>query len=277
MVLVERRGTSRVLGRIGSGPGEYHQPQKLLALRNKGAQLIDPELRRLTLIDVTARFAPAVPFPSGLAAFALAGSQSVSDSGIMHFSAPLIGARPREEPVFRWRWPHGTLLPVDTILGEKLVQAGAGAARIVPLSHADAVATLTDGTRVTMRASERVVEWVPPKGRPVRRPFPGGAQDIPQEVLDKVQPLELRREVDRQYPPFNPHHVLVSSGDRVWLQALPTRGDSATWLGFTMSDSLPVQLVLDRSSRLIAVQEPYAIIVRRMDDDSQRIEVRRMR
>lgn len=277
VVLVDRVGRSRVVGRPGSGPGEYREPQRLLPFRGKQALLIDPLLRRLTTFDVTGRITGSVAYPVGVAAFALEEARSVSDEGIVHFGAPVIGARPREVPVFRWQFPRGELFPVDTILGEKLVQVGAGIARIVPFSHADAVATLSDGTRVTVRATSRVVEWARPGAQVVRRPFPGIAQDIPKQVRERIRPLELQPEVERQFPPFTPGSLVVSTSDRVWVQALPARGDSLAWYGFRMGEAQPSLMMLDRASTLISVREPFAILARRMDDDTERIEVWRLR
>ena len=277
VVLVEKNGRARVLGRTGSGPGEYRQPQRLLPFRSSSALMIDPALNRVTTIDSTGRFVSAVGFPDGLGAFALPGVRSVDYSGRMVFGVPMIGSRPGEVPVFLWKWPDGSLQPVDTIKGAKLADGGAGMVRIVPFSHADEVALLTDGTRVTLRASTRTIEWIGPNGGVTRRPLPGEETDIPSTVRERIRPVELQREVGRTYPPFDASTILVSSANRVWFRSLPARGDSTAWYGFSATEKQPYVLMLDRTSLLITVQEPYAILIRTMNDDTERIEVRRFR
>lgn len=282
-------GKISVIGREGSGPGEYWTPQFVLPFKT-GALLVDPPLRRISEFDARAKFVKSTPFPVALAGSSIPMTRSVDLAGTFYFVAPALGgAALRINPTYSWRYPDGVVQAIrvlGTLRGPKFStgapqKPGTRAAGIsmfrVPYSDWDAFAGLSDGTLFVARSESRTVEWLDSAGQKLQSmPFPGVRTAVPDSVKNSVRPVFLQDAMDEYYAPFDGELSVRSSADRVWLRAIPINGDSATWYGFRRSEKQPMRMTLHRSAQLIGAFEPYLIVARRTESEFQRIEVYRL-
>lgn len=287
-----RTGAVRVVGRVGSGPGEYRHPSRVIAWAGNTAVVFDPQLSRATQYDANgvAVRSTTMPVRSGLPD---AGA-SVGRAGRVYFvESPFDSERGMPAPtqnVERWVWGARSATPVMTIQGAPYLQVKSAPAtgpegrgmeltiQTVPHASVDAFAALSDRWQVVARGAARVLEWRDSTGR-IRETvtFPGTPVAITDSAKALTVPSALRAQIGRWYPPFSNTPPVVSSNDRVWLRSLPERADSADWIGFRRGGAAPQLIRLKRSAILLGVSEPYAFVLQFGDDDLQRLELYRLR
>lgn len=282
-----RTGATRTIGRKGSGPGEYEAPRQLLALNDGRVLLFDDDLRRVSRISANGTVEASTPAPSGGAG--MASASSVDRAGRVYYTQPVFDQKTRATAphanVVRWSWGEltaTTVMPIAAVTTVSSVQKmpdgnAMMVSRFVPHSMVDAFVVLRDGTRVIARAASRTIEWRDSTDRVLEtQPFPGTPVAIPDSARARVKPDELRAAVGKWYPPFNSESIVRSSDDRVWLRAVPSVGDSATWYGFRRSERAPLTVSLGRLAEMLSVSEPWMLVSRRNADDLTRLEVYRV-
>lgn len=100
------RGVARVLGRTGSGPGEYRWIDGLYRRPDGGALMLDPALQRLLPIRLDGTFESPIAIPSGLLL------RGVSDDGSMYgekFFPRTATGMADSMYIVRWRPAQGRL------------------------------------------------------------------------------------------------------------------------------------------------------------------------
>jgi hypothetical protein len=281
-------GKAQAIGRVGDGPAEYRNPQFVLPFK-AGFLLVDGWLQRVSEYDANASFVRSTPFPRGLVGSSIDMTRSIDAAGNLYFVAPALGAQPRLLPAYSWRYPDGEVKAIDfvgALRGPKFASVASdakeggrapGVVRRVPYSEWDAFLGLSDGTVFVARSETRTVEWFDRGGRKMRTAaFPGMAVSIPDSVKRAVRPVGLQQALDVVYPPFDGELSVRSVADRVWLRAIPDVRDSSEWYGFGKTGAPSQLLRLPRSMRIIAVAEPYMIVVRRDESELKRLELYRI-
>lgn len=290
MKLVDgKTGVARVVGRQGSGPGEYRGPQRVLAVDANQALMFDARLRRAMRYDADGKAGAVSNFPAG--GGGMSGARSIDAQGRVFFTEPVVdfkrGAMEEYANIAHWRFGDMAATTVRPIATYKFVstpqkdengkQVGL-VSLVVPWSMVDAHLALRDGSHVVARAERRVVEWTDSTGK-VRtsQPFPGAAVAIPDSVRTKTPVGPLRDAIGKVYPPFEVDFALRSQGDRVWLNAPPRDATGSTWYGFRRNETAPLMLRLPPKAYLIGVFEPFYLVIQRDADDLERLEVYRAR
>ena len=296
VVLVDgRTGALRPVGRRGGGPGEYQRPLRVLRYLNDQAVVIDEALQRLVQLDANGRargsFPLAVESPSHINSARL-----IDGDGAMYYSTRNHHAAGRAETITRWRFPSGVpepvpltrppvgLVTVATSIPQALQTEYTGTdvkitsvQRFVPYSCAD-VFSLAAGQRVIARCDEGRLEWLDEQGRIARTvAFPVRRTPIPDSLRRQIANPEVRAALPTHFPVFDGSDPVQSVRGRLWLRRPPNIRGQATWFGFAAEDSAPLELQLPRGARLVAVDEPYAIVVITDSDDLQRLAVYRLR
>lgn len=279
-----RTGAARIIGRQGAGPGEYQEPRRLLALDDGRVLMFDDGLRRVSRISSSGTVESSTPAPSRGAG--MSNARSVDRAGRVYYTEPVFDEKTRatapNSNVVRWSWGEltaATVMPIAAVRTLNSVQKmpdgnSVFVARFVPHSHVDAFVVLRDGTRVVARATSRIIEWRDSTDRVLEtQPFPGVLTVIPDSALNRIKPDELRAAVGKWYPPFNYESIVRSNDDRVWLRAVLSQGDSATWYGFRRGERAPLAVNLGRRAEILSVSEPWVLVSRRNADDLSRLEV----
>lgn len=280
-----RTGAVRVVGRTGSGPGEYRQASRVFAWPGNTAVLLDGQLKRATQYDANGVALRSSPMP--MYRFGFDFSVSVDRAGRVYFVESefdeLHGTPASMQTVARWQWGERNGSAVTTVQAAPyhIVESAKGKERRtyqVPYANADAFAVLSDGTQVVARAAARVVEWRDSTGRVLASTrFPGAPVAITDSAKALWKPAELRTMIGRWYPPFSGFMSALSTNDRLWLRTLPERADSTDWIGFRRGESTPQTMRLPRSAYVLAVAEPYLIVMKPGGgDDLRRLEVYRL-
>lgn len=179
-----RTGSSRVLGRQGSGPGEYTRPFALYPGRGDTTLVLDLSGRRLLRVGPDGRFSDAVTrLPTVRGGFK--PPQGVDTEGRVYLdlegilvTATMAAAERGAAPIYRWT-PGGQ---VDSIgeLRFPPVRTGGGdlSGPVPPYQPRDAWAVDQAGRVVIVRQSPYRVEWILPN-----RPTPIIGPSIPTEAV----------------------------------------------------------------------------------------------
>lgn len=280
-----RTGAVRVVGRTGSGPGEYRQASRVFAWPGNTAVLLDGQLKRATQYDANVVALRSSPIP--MHRFGFDFSVSVDRAGRVYFVESqfdeMHGTPAPMKTVVRWLWGERSGTAITTVQAAPyyVKESAGGKERMlqeVPYANVDAFAALSDGTQVVARGAARVVEWRDSTGRILTSTrIPGAPVAITDSAKALWKPAEVRPMIGRWYPPFTASMAVLSTNDRLWVRALPERADSTDWLGFRRGESTPQSLRLPRSAYVLAVAEPYLIVLMKGGpDDLRHLEVYRL-
>jgi len=294
MLVDGKTGNLRPVGRRGGGPGEYQQPLRTLRYLNDQAVVLDPALQRLLLFDANGRargsFPMAVESP-----VSINSARLIDDDGAMYFSTRDHHAAGRSEAMSKWRFPSGVAERVTLPrppLGPVTVAASIPQAlraefagsdakvtsvqRFVPYSCQD-VFSIASGQRVIARCDEGKLEWLDEQGRVARTVgYPVRRTPIPDSLRKQTVHPEVRAALPTYFPAFDGSQPVQSVRGRLWLRRPPAIRGQSTWFGFAARDSSPLELQLPRGAQLVAVDEPFAVVVITDADDLQRLAVYRL-
>lgn len=284
-----KTGAVRVLGRQGSGPGEYRGPQRVLAVDANRALLFDAQLRRVVRYNADGSAGEVANFPSGSAD--LSSARSIDATGRVFSTAPTFdmkrGVMADYANIVHWRFgetaattvrPIATYKFITTVQKDRDGKQIAAVSRVVPWSMVDVHIALRDGAHLVARAASRTLEWTDSTGKVLAsRPFPGATVNIPDSMREKTSAGPLRDAIGTVYPPFQVDYTLRSQGDRVWFQALPRDAAGSTWYGYRRSEAAPLMLRLPPRAYLVGVFEPFYLVMQHDEDDLSRLEVYRVR
>jgi hypothetical protein len=285
-VRVTGKGRVRtVIGRHGSGPGEYESAQQLLALSASESVLIDPPQNRWMVYDSTGAFVRTRVFGPNervlrYAEFADARGNAY---GLWFPSAP--PAKP-ERALLRWTATTGRLDTLAVTAGADMVASAmpagpngrpAGIAYFfVPYSPQDAWAVTPDGSVVIARADGERLEWRDASGRITSTtPMPSMPR-VP--VSDSARAAETRAAVRDKMPRVQPiwsDNALRAIRDgAVWMRRTRAPAESFTeYLEFTKGVGVTRRLRIPGRARIVGHSRDRIVVARRTDDDLQQLEV----
>jgi hypothetical protein len=269
-----------VLGREGSGPAEYRDPQYVFPWNGGEALLYDRQLRRFTTWNAKGEYKETLPIVS-------IGGEVLrvhwADSLGRVFVSRLVGDPSKaRQSVVALSLKSGRIdsladLQVTRAVDRSDGSIGSRVWRFVPYSPADAFCGLSDGGLFLGRAETGRLEWRDRSGVVVHTmQFPAVRQRISDSVRAAVRPVEMQGELGQYLPLFEDYSLVRSSGNRVWLRQTPHGGSTTVWYGFTRASTRILRLELPRRTRILAESEPYLLLVRRLDSDLQRVEAYRI-
>jgi hypothetical protein len=171
------RGTVDTLGRVGSGPKEYRQPDVVYALPGDSTLLLDLGNARLTVLAPDGSFGATLSVTQGdEQGMALILPRAVDRDGnvyYLHQGMLAGGARPDSSTVVRFERGSGQSVPIGSVKLPETTESGGQGRRMIamrPLSPRDDWAVASDGRVAFVRAADYSVQWVHPDGRVVSGP-----------------------------------------------------------------------------------------------------------
>jgi hypothetical protein len=178
LVVVDlNRGTADTLGRVGSGPKEYRQPDVVYALPGDSTLLLDLGNARLTVLGPDFAFGATVSVTqSDGEGMAFVLPRSVDREGHAYYLQQGVapgGARPDSGTVMRFERGSGQSTPIGKVKLPETTESGGQGRRMIamrPLSPRDDWAVAADGRVAFVRAADYSVQWVEPDGRVVSGP-----------------------------------------------------------------------------------------------------------
>ncbi len=175
-------GTADTLGRVGPGPQEYRQPDRVLPLPGDSSLLVDLGKMQLTLLTPEGRLGPGLPMnlPSGNAFPIVLQPRFVDRAGRLYDQAGRSRGYGPPDSAAVVRFDRGTRA-LDTVAFVWLPafrQTRSRTGEVLPrlLEPMDAWAIGPDGRIAIVRAKDFSVEWILPDGQRLRGPahsFPG--------------------------------------------------------------------------------------------------------
>ncbi|MBY0489989.1 MAG: hypothetical protein K2R93_09140 [Gemmatimonadaceae bacterium] len=284
-VRVTGRGRERtVLGRHGSGPGEYESAQHLIAMPNGLTALIDPPQNRWMLFDSTGAFQRTRVF--GPSEHVLRYAEYADARGNAYglgFPAPP-PAKP-ERALMRWTAATGRLDTLAVVAGADMVAspmpAGpsgrpAGVAYFfVPFAPQDAWAVGPDGSLVVARAESERLEWRDANGRITATTRLPAVARFP--VSDSARSVETRAAVREKIPRWQP--LWTENGLRVprpgtaWLRRTRAPGEPFTEYLELAPSGTSRRIRFPGRSRIVGYTGNRVVVARRTEDDLQQLEV----
>lgn len=282
LYFIARGGKStRKLGRVGSGPGEYRQPQWVLPLPGNLTILVDPSLRRLSTYSANGEYLSAKPFPND--ANGLGGDISADLEGRVWFrDMPADPLRTKLVALHLLNLLTGTAESVTTVSTVPMTNMGSPFDNsqqryfmVVPYANADGVVALPHSQALIVRASTKQMEWIDASGKIITaRPLPSPAEiPVTAVQLAKVSPKDLQPYMPRKQLAFDVDFMVASEDGSVWIQRVRPDATARTeWV--IVSRTAPDRAVsLPSRARLIAISAGSIIVAERTDDDVERIAV----
>jgi len=169
-------GIADTIGRVGSGPQEYRQPDAVFPLPGDSTLLVDLGNARLVVIAPNGTFRQTMPLAregSG-GAFMIVMPRFVDRAGRIYFQPEsFTSGRPPDSAAVGRFSPAGE---IDTVAMVKLPEVNPSTSgRVVmlsagPLRPRDGWAVGTDGRVAIARARDYSIEWILPDGGVVRGP-----------------------------------------------------------------------------------------------------------
>jgi len=177
------RGTADTLGRVGAGPEEYRQPDRLFAWPGDSTLLLDLGNARMSVLSPHGDFVRTMPMTRPAEGAATAGPggqplalpsfivpQAVDGSGRLYFRMFNLRRGPGSaDSAAVGRWDPYTdrtdTVAMIKLPGTKTTRSGgpnnqSETVRPVPLSPADDWTVATDGRVAVVRAADYHVDWV---------------------------------------------------------------------------------------------------------------------
>lgn len=289
LYLATAKGVVQQIGRAGDGPGEYRSPQSVHRFRDGLSVVVDPRLRRFSVVDSLGGFKRNIPFPPG--AGGLSGRVSADREGRMWFlgsPANLLGSR--EVPLSRLDVAGGRVDSVSVVVGELLADLSSPAREgtrgpqlrrtlmVVPYAAKDGFAAQPLGGVAVFRSSSRQLEWLDSLGRVTRsRRIPAPFEvDIPSEDLRRIRPEALRKLVPARQMAFEVDFLVAGDKGEVWLRrVIPSDTTRSQWI------VLPPQgkertVTLMRRARLLTVEGSLLVVAEADEDDLESVVVYRL-
>ncbi len=170
-------GTADTLGRVGEGPEEYEQPDRVFPLPGDSTLLVDLGNNRLTTLDPHGRFVESKPLtsPSDQGMPTVLLPRFLDARGHLYFTATRgMDAEPPDSTyVVRYDRATATLDTVAPLwVPELQVERSGGRVRLVNtmLQGEDDWGVAPDGGVAVVRANGYSVDWYRPDGTVVRGP-----------------------------------------------------------------------------------------------------------
>jgi hypothetical protein len=168
------RGVADTLGRVGAGPREYRQPDRVIALPGDSTLLVDLGNGRLAVVAPDGQFGNTMPIvtsaPTAGGGVSTLLPRFADYSGALYYE-PLVGVPGSTSgdsvPLFRFARASGRRTSVAMLKvrdsSRENASRGGGVATIirpVPLSPTDDWAVGWDGAVVVVRSGDYHVEWI---------------------------------------------------------------------------------------------------------------------
>lgn len=275
----------RVVGRAGSGPGEYRTPTLLLPLPGDSTLLLDRDAGRYLVLDPAGGPVITTTFPPE----AQHGAQFLGGTdreGHLYFTMSWLGEPDGPSTVAIRRWPRsGTrvdsvgFIHVPNPRPEAIPARNGTPAMIVrrPGAYApsDAWAVAPSGRVAMLRAVPYRLDWRETDGR------------ITQGAAVTYRPVSVtdadRKQFEPKGPPFVNTYpavkppftqdVVIDPQDRVWVRRYGAMGaKERTWDVFGARGEHLGTHVLPANKRLLAITARFAYVIRVDDDDLQWLE-----
>ncbi|HEX4933189.1 MAG TPA: hypothetical protein VFV33_08425 [Gemmatimonadaceae bacterium] len=279
------RGTTRAIGRVGAGPGEFRRGTALLPARGDTTLLVDGGNGRLLVVAPDGSL-PAVLTPSERTPLARAsagdGAGSVYVTTAMLDEGPTTEKAPDSVRLARIALATQRMSPVASLAAPptRIVVRRSGA-RIEsidiirpPFAVGDAFAVAPGGRVAIARRSPYRLDQVMPDGRLVHG-APVSVPSIPvgtgerEEYLSTLVPRPSPESLEwpRALPPFPANPVLALANGETWVRRhVAARRDSTWYDVFDPNGGLQARLPLDKRRRILAVTA-HGVYVARTDDD----------
>jgi hypothetical protein len=177
-----RSGTK--IGREGSGPGEYRQPDAVWPMPGDSTLLVDLGNARLSIYGRTGAFGRSIPivpagFTPGAGPPTAVIPRGVDGRGRLYLQGPPVGRNGPVDSVAVMRFDPATS-KMDTVIlvkGSEFARSESGSAnarevrmRPVPLSDGDGWAVAASGAIAVARKGNYRVDWVSPTGQRLEGP-----------------------------------------------------------------------------------------------------------
>jgi len=185
-VLDMSTGTADTIGRVGSGPEEYRQPDGLFPLPGDSILLVDLGNGRLTALGPDFEFGQTWPIAqggmgSGGGAMTMRLPRAVDSQGRIYLQGrPSMGpGSPLPDSAFVLRWDRGTgaLDTLTMIKEQELTRTSSGGPNNqnisitpIPMSPQDGWNVALDGRIALIRTAGFRAEWITPDGRSILGP-----------------------------------------------------------------------------------------------------------
>lgn len=182
MVFDARLASMRTLGREGSGPGEYRQPDAVWALPGDSTLVTDLGNARLSVVGPDGKYARSMPITSGggrggppMAIF----PGGTDAKGNIYFAPPRMDMRVDTGDVMRVDSKGTSPKPVARVKTPDVDRQESGGEnsrsiqiRPIPLAASDGWAVNADGEVVVLRTGDYHAEWIAASGKKAGAPVP---------------------------------------------------------------------------------------------------------
>jgi hypothetical protein len=285
-VQVTARGSvRRVLGRHGSGPGEYESAQQLLAMPRGETVLLDPPQGRWMVFDSLGAFKRTIVLPPAMSDMRFAEfSDDRGDAYAVAFPPP--PPAPAIAHIVRWSIATGRRDSLVTLTLAEMVELplpkGPGGRvmgrefRFVPFAAQDSWTVLPAGGIAIVRAAGDAIEWIGPGGAAVRRtPLP----PLPRvPVSDSARSAESNPAVRNRIPAFRPlsadSKLIAVTDGVVWMRRTRAPDEAFTeYLELSRERGVTRRIRLPRRSRIVGRRGNQIVVAQRDDDDLERLQV----
>lgn len=278
--LLSARGvTLQTIGRVGSGPGEYRVPLRLLAYRGDTTLLIDRTLLRWLVIDPTGKTPRTIPFPKHVG-HPLTTALGFLPDGRVVYQATIMRL-PSDDPMsaiaaIKLSGEQRDSLEAVRLPGVIRQKRGEGSdvvliTRGVRFSPEDDWVMAPDGAIGIARVDPFHIEWLLASGKVVRGPE-HRADLVPVTDSEKLAARELP--LPSTKPPFIAGQSLADPFGRLWVKHYsPSGSETARWSVFDRSGACVARVELPKRSSIEHLSRLGVYVVRRDDDDLQWLEL----
>lgn len=278
--LLDRQGKRlRMVGREGSGPGEYRLPHKLIEGRHQTAWIVDIGLRRVLQVDSSGQVG-AIARNAGRLGMGLMYLRGALNDGRLVYQelrSPDASAVPSRVVIMSWdplrdvTAKIGELKPASwTHVRRKGARAPARGVQSIPYTQTEDWAAAPSGGLRFLRAGGSYVETVREDGRTAR----GRSIRLPPGPLVSQRDRAMMPEVEMpsRKLAFVPGTLLVDEVGRLWFGSFSEEGSSVSlWYVVGRDGALQLHLPLSTDRRILAVSKG-GVFVERIVEDSYVVE-----
>ncbi len=304
-------GATRVIGRPGRGPLEYHLPTALMPMPGDSTLLVDEGNSRLVVVSPSLVIArsfllrlPGIGVPLG--------ARAVDARGRYYLQIPgwISNARERGDSVWVVRFdPRGARVDTLALIQGALSPPSRDGRQMgfpfVPFAPQDAWGATPDGRVAIVRSSDYRVDWRGADGRlargtPVRgarvpvtmadrvaftrsfianspvggRDQNGGMSAAPAELLEEktIREVAARNTFASEMGPFTEAMPLVAPDGTLWVERSGHAGAPSAWDAFDAAGRNVRRVTLPPGRRLVALGRGSAYLVDTDDDGLEHLE-----